>query len=907
LAACDASLLTAHGAPIAPPPTTQPSHARARLEKKKSNAAATAPDLKHAHLYAMGRSTRRPAVAAAAAAAPSSSLDAVLAGSGGDADFGSPAFWDAFFAARGDAAFEWYGDWRQLGPLLRPACAPRKVVGGDGGKDGGKDGKTTTTRPAAALILGCGNSALSAQVHDDPAGTPDVLSIDTCARAIRGQLKLHARARPGCRWRVGDMTATGFEASSFDVLIDKGGLDALHADDSPAAAGVASAAVDEAIRLTALGGTYAVVSLCEPHVLGGLLARLRLGPGWTTTIAVPPPPPDMAGAALQPLVVLAVRNAEKEEEAGKGQSSSSVSPPVRADLPPPAAAARLPNAAQLAGVAAVVAAENAARAGGAGRPPAPAVKDAAVAGDGGGGGDSDPWAALHPGRVAPVAVGPPPPPRPDAEPRFRATVVDGPGPPPAPPTKKPPPPPSAAVFIVPQGREHEWLFAAPAGLEHLRGQVGADRLIAVALGRGHAFPGGLAAIQAEVGPAVAHLAPAPLRGADRAVPILTLGGEAGLGWRKPVTKVESALSGTILVEDVAPPDADAAAAAGIVAFRRLVFAGAAGLVQSEAAVVSGGGEGGGKATKKKSGGGRGGVRAPPTTTAGTPVAGTHLPAAYHTALLAGLAPVGASLAAAPAPLDLLLVGLGGGGLAAHAARTLRALRSVRAIELDPAVVELARSHFGLAAAEAKLGTDRLAVRVDDGVAAVGAASPGSCGAILIDAGGGDGGSGPMSCPPPPFTTPAFVASAAAALDPEAGVLAINCVSRAGEPVEALVAVLKVRFFLRGMGWMDGEEIRQRPLSLSVPKNTNTRHLRPTSRPSTRSTCPTTSTASSSRTGGRCLARPRRCAATRPRRRPWCGPAWARWAAVVPALSPSRARAWTGRRWRTWCWRCGSGE
>ena len=65
------------------------------------------------------------------------------------AEFRSAAFWDGFFDARGDAPFEWYGDWRSLKPVVLPLC---------GGRDG--DG----SHAARVLVLGCGNSELSAHM-----------------------------------------------------------------------------------------------------------------------------------------------------------------------------------------------------------------------------------------------------------------------------------------------------------------------------------------------------------------------------------------------------------------------------------------------------------------------------------------------------------------------------------------------------------------------------------------------------------------------------------------------------------------------------------------------------------------------------------------------------------------------
>jgi len=67
-------------------------------------------------------------------------------------DFRSQRFWDGFFRARGAAAFEWYGEWRQLRPIVEPLCKGRRI-----------------------LIPGCGNSELSAQLC---ALYPDFLLYD---------------------------------------------------------------------------------------------------------------------------------------------------------------------------------------------------------------------------------------------------------------------------------------------------------------------------------------------------------------------------------------------------------------------------------------------------------------------------------------------------------------------------------------------------------------------------------------------------------------------------------------------------------------------------------------------------------------------------------------------------------
>jgi hypothetical protein len=261
----------------------------------------------------------------------------------------------------------------------------------------------------------------------------------------------------------------------------------------------------------------------------------------------------------------------------------------------------------------------------------------------------------------------------------------------------------------------------------------------------------------------------------------------------------------------------------------------------------------------------------------------------------------------------LVVGVGGGGLAAHLARPVGL--AVSACDLDGAVIAAARAHFGLAAAEEALGAEQLRVEVGDGVAAVAGAAPESLALLVVDAGGADAGGGPTTRPPPPFTTPAFLESAASCLDPACGLLAINCVSRAGGPVEDLVAKLKVRE-RRERGERKREESKREGILAQPPGERMRRrddpHLHapvhshsPASPPSWRLTSPTTSTASCWRTRRR-AGWPRR-PVEMPRPRGWWWRLWRGWAGVAPPPLPTRARAWGGQPWWTWCWRRGCGR
>ena len=58
-----------------------------------------------------------------------------------------------------------------------------------------------------------------------------------------------------------------FEDSSFDVVVDKGSLDALMGEDNAGADAAGSSLLAEVSRLLAAGGAYLCVTLAQAHVL----------------------------------------------------------------------------------------------------------------------------------------------------------------------------------------------------------------------------------------------------------------------------------------------------------------------------------------------------------------------------------------------------------------------------------------------------------------------------------------------------------------------------------------------------------------------------------------------------------------------------------------------------------------
>ena len=120
-------------------------------------------------------------------------------------EFRSQAYWEKFFKHRAGEPFEWYGDWQQLGSLVKRRVGPEIAQG-------------------SILQVGCGNSELSAQMYDD--GFQNITNIDfskvrACPRAwpyqalrvssvqgcIAEMMGKNLRARPKMRWLVMDALA----------------------------------------------------------------------------------------------------------------------------------------------------------------------------------------------------------------------------------------------------------------------------------------------------------------------------------------------------------------------------------------------------------------------------------------------------------------------------------------------------------------------------------------------------------------------------------------------------------------------------------------------------------------------------------------------------------------------------
>ncbi|XP_078212414.1 eEF1A lysine and N-terminal methyltransferase isoform X3 [Callithrix jacchus] len=421
-------------------------------------------------------------------------------------EFGSVDYWEKFFQQRGKKAFEWYGTYLELCGVLHKYIKPREKV----------------------LVIGCGNSELSEQLYD--VGYQDIVNIDISEVVIKQMKECNATRRPQMRFLKMDMMQMEFPDASFQVVLDKGTLDAVLTDEEEKTLQQVDRMLAEVGRVLQVGGRYLCISLAQAHILKKAVGHFSRE-GWMVRVH------QVANSQDQVL-----------------EAESQFSLPVFAFImtkfrPVPGSALQIFElCAQEQGKPMRL--ESAERL-------AEAVRER----------QQYAWLCSQlrrKARLGSVSL--------DlcdgdtGEPRYTLHVVDS-------PTVKPSRDNHFAIFIIPQGRETEWLFGMDEGRKQLAASAGFRRLITVALHRGQQYES-MDHIQAELSARVMELAPAGMP-AQQQVPFLSVGGDIGV--RTIQHQDCSPLSGDYVIEDVQGDDKRF--------FRRLIFLSNRNVVQSEARLL----------------------------------------------------------------------------------------------------------------------------------------------------------------------------------------------------------------------------------------------------------------------------------------------------------------------------------
>jgi len=158
--------------------------------------------------------------------------------------FAQEDYWDERYAKGEREEYDWFGTWAtdtSAGIKIKPHVEPFMA-------------EKASSR---ILILGCGNSRMPQELHND--GYPDVVSIDISQKAIDLMTRKFAMT-PDLTFLRMDMTAMTFPDASFDTVFDKGTLDALYTG----AKAMVPASVAEVFRVLKPGGLFVSMSFGVP-------------------------------------------------------------------------------------------------------------------------------------------------------------------------------------------------------------------------------------------------------------------------------------------------------------------------------------------------------------------------------------------------------------------------------------------------------------------------------------------------------------------------------------------------------------------------------------------------------------------------------------------------------------------
>ncbi|NXI38560.1 EFMT4 methyltransferase, partial [Galbula dea] len=156
-------------------------------------------------------------------------------------------FWDALYRQQGAEPREWLGGLSRFLPQLEAELHPGDRI----------------------LVLGCGNSALSHDLHE--LGYTDIMNIDFSPACIAAMRARYADCCPSLHWAVMDIRSLAFPDAAFDVVLEKGTLDVLMVEEtdpwnvSPQAVASMHRVLAEVSRVLRPGGCFISITFAQPH------------------------------------------------------------------------------------------------------------------------------------------------------------------------------------------------------------------------------------------------------------------------------------------------------------------------------------------------------------------------------------------------------------------------------------------------------------------------------------------------------------------------------------------------------------------------------------------------------------------------------------------------------------------
>ncbi|KAL4635962.1 endothelin-converting enzyme 2-like [Arapaima gigas] len=165
-------------------------------------------------------------------------------------------YWDERYEK--EESFEWFGDLSKFQHLLERHVHKEDNI----------------------LVLGCGNSSLSFNMYQR--GFCSITNIDYSGVCIETMAKRHADCQE-MQWLKMDARHLAFSESTFDVVLEKGTLDAMTVEEkdpwnvSAETAGLIHQVLKEISRVLKPGGRFISITFAQPHFRKRLLACYEYG------------------------------------------------------------------------------------------------------------------------------------------------------------------------------------------------------------------------------------------------------------------------------------------------------------------------------------------------------------------------------------------------------------------------------------------------------------------------------------------------------------------------------------------------------------------------------------------------------------------------------------------------------
>ncbi|KAL7034409.1 hypothetical protein ACKWTF_007952 [Chironomus riparius] len=535
------------------------------------------------------------------------------------------------------------------------------------------------------LNVGCGNSKLSVDMFKT--GYSTITNIDISEVVIEQMKKTHRNIG---EWIQMDATKMTFDDESYSVILDKGTLDAMMSEESESE--MALNYFNEVKRVLKNGGRFVIISLLQSHILETLLSYF---PSNNFLFRI----------------VRCLEAEQKTSETNEDKSSMPVFVIVATKfmkLPSPIyemsgdgeSIERMSDSKELTESVLTIQRTSMIRNG--------LIKKNAYE-------DEIKFDLFRPNEKTP---------------RFTLYILD---------QKSSRNLKDYAAFIVPQGRETEWLFSTKQGRRKLLESAQHLRLAIVILHRNQTYTS-LDDVKIEINETVKSFAPKDVTDMSK-IPFLSLGSDVGS--REIVFKGTSSFSGDFVVEDVQSEK---------MLYRRLIFLSNQSVIQSEALLKVG----------KKT------------------IDYSYLSCQHHMYMILGML-----IAQNEKDLRNFVVGLGGGGLLMYIYQYFQEL-NVDVCEIDPDIVRVAKEHFGLVD-----DNNRLKVIVDDGLKVIEHFDDTKFNSILFDIDSKDQSLG-ISCPPKEFLDIGILSAVRKSLS-AGGIFILNFVCRDVSLRDGVVNDLKAIF------------------------------------------------------------------------------------------------------------------